>query len=174
MLRAQGFHCGAMIDPPGHEWNNFTHEANELVAVVEGRMRFTLLDEAFELEPGGGPPAAAPMRRRRLHGRRLVPGATPPRQPELCNPARWDTAGSVLEALGCDLGPAVLGGFAGVELMQALTVGCGLQPSSRRAWPTTPAAAAALPFCDACSAPYRVRLPLQTRFSSPPACRTGE
>lgn len=49
---AQGFHCGAMIDPPGHEWNNFTHEANELVAVVEGRMRFTLLDEAFELEPG--------------------------------------------------------------------------------------------------------------------------
>lgn len=49
---AQGFHCGAMIDPPGHEWNNFTHEANELVTVVEGRMRFTLLDEAFELEPG--------------------------------------------------------------------------------------------------------------------------
>ncbi|KAL4422694.1 hypothetical protein ABPG75_008891 [Micractinium tetrahymenae] len=49
---AQGFHCGAMVDPPGHEWNNFTHEANELVAVVEGRMRFTLLDESFNLEPG--------------------------------------------------------------------------------------------------------------------------
>lgn len=60
-LQAQGFHCGAMIDPPGHEWNNFTHEANELVTVVEGRMRFTLLDEAFELEPGGGPHAAAPQ-----------------------------------------------------------------------------------------------------------------
>lgn len=48
-----------MIDPPGHEWNNFTHEANELVTVVEGRMRFTLLDEAFELEPGGGLGATA-------------------------------------------------------------------------------------------------------------------
>lgn len=49
---AQGFHCGCMVDPPGHEWNNFTHTANELVAVVEGRMRFTLLDDSFELEPG--------------------------------------------------------------------------------------------------------------------------
>lgn len=48
-----GFHCGCMVDPPGHEWNNFTHTANELVAVAEGRMRFTLLDDSFELEPGG-------------------------------------------------------------------------------------------------------------------------
>ncbi|EFN52459.1 hypothetical protein CHLNCDRAFT_138777 [Chlorella variabilis] len=47
-----GFHCGCMIDPPGHEWNNFTHDANELVAVVEGRMLFTLLDDSFELDPG--------------------------------------------------------------------------------------------------------------------------
>ena len=50
-----GFHCGCMIDPPGHEWNNFTHDANELVAVVEGRMLFTLLDDSFELDPGGVP-----------------------------------------------------------------------------------------------------------------------
>lgn len=35
-----GFHCGTMIDPPGHEWNNFTHECNELVTVAEGRMRY--------------------------------------------------------------------------------------------------------------------------------------
>lgn len=27
-------------------------QANELVTVVEGRMRFTLLDDSFELEPG--------------------------------------------------------------------------------------------------------------------------
>ncbi|KAI7845773.1 hypothetical protein COHA_000687 [Chlorella ohadii] len=50
---AQGFHCGCMIDPPGHEWNNFTHTANELVTVVEGRMRFTFFDtDHFILEPG--------------------------------------------------------------------------------------------------------------------------
>ncbi len=36
----------------GHEWNNYTHDCNELVAVQEGRMRFTLLDEELFLEPG--------------------------------------------------------------------------------------------------------------------------
>jgi hypothetical protein len=41
---------GAPLDCfAGHEWNNFTHDANELVTVVQGRMRSTL----FELEPGG-------------------------------------------------------------------------------------------------------------------------
>lgn len=40
--------------PAGHEWNNFTHTANELVTVVEGRMRFTFFDtDHFVLEPGG-------------------------------------------------------------------------------------------------------------------------
>ena len=41
-------------DTAGHEWNNFTHTANELVTVVEGRMRFTFFDsDHFILEPGG-------------------------------------------------------------------------------------------------------------------------
>lgn len=40
--------------PAGHEWNNFTHTANELVTVVEGRMRLTFFDtDHYILEPGG-------------------------------------------------------------------------------------------------------------------------
>ena len=40
----------------GHEWNNFTHTANELVTVAEGRMRFTFFDcDHHLLEPGGLP-----------------------------------------------------------------------------------------------------------------------
>jgi phosphoglycolate phosphatase len=50
--RARGYSCELFVDPPGREWNGFVHPVNELVAVVEGRLRFETGRAAHTLEPG--------------------------------------------------------------------------------------------------------------------------
>lgn len=50
--RAEGYSCHTMTDRPGQEWNDFTHETNEVVTVVEGRLRLILAGEVVEAGPG--------------------------------------------------------------------------------------------------------------------------
>jgi quercetin dioxygenase-like cupin family protein len=50
--RAQGYSCHTMTDPAGQEWNDFTHETNEYVTIVEGRLKLILNGEALEAGPG--------------------------------------------------------------------------------------------------------------------------
>lgn len=48
----RGFSCGTFEDPPGRAWRNFTHDSNELITVVEGRLQLTLEGTDMVLEPG--------------------------------------------------------------------------------------------------------------------------
>lgn len=48
----RGYSCDVFIDPPGREWNNFIHSTNELVTVVEGRLRMIIEEEEVIAEPG--------------------------------------------------------------------------------------------------------------------------
>ena len=50
--RARGYDCQHFSDPPGREWNDFTHPTDELVTVVEGKLRLAIGDRAIELGPG--------------------------------------------------------------------------------------------------------------------------
>ena len=50
--RARGYDCHPFTDPPGQEWNDFVHASNELVTVVEGRLRMIVGNETLHLDPG--------------------------------------------------------------------------------------------------------------------------
>lgn len=48
----RGFSCDVFVDPPGRAWRDFVHDCNELVTVIEGRLRMTVSEEVCELGPG--------------------------------------------------------------------------------------------------------------------------
>ncbi|MFZ5861561.1 MAG: cupin domain-containing protein [Nitrospirota bacterium] len=48
----RGYSCDEFRDPPGREWNDFVHETDELVTVIEGRLRVSVGGRTLELEPG--------------------------------------------------------------------------------------------------------------------------
>jgi mannose-6-phosphate isomerase-like protein (cupin superfamily) len=48
----RGYSCDVFIDPPGREWKDFLHSTNELVVVVEGKLRMTINGKEFVAEPG--------------------------------------------------------------------------------------------------------------------------
>ncbi|MEO8326614.1 MAG: cupin domain-containing protein [Nitrospirota bacterium] len=48
----RGYSCDLFVDPPGKEWNNFVHSTNELVTVLEGKLRMTIEEEEIIAEPG--------------------------------------------------------------------------------------------------------------------------
>jgi quercetin dioxygenase-like cupin family protein len=50
--KARGFGCETFVDPPGREWNDFVHDTDELVTVLEGRLRFLMNGKTYELEAG--------------------------------------------------------------------------------------------------------------------------
>jgi quercetin dioxygenase-like cupin family protein len=50
--RKRGYSCDAFVDPPGRSWNNFVHDCNELVTVVEGRLEMTIAGTSTILEAG--------------------------------------------------------------------------------------------------------------------------
>jgi quercetin dioxygenase-like cupin family protein len=50
--QARGYSCIRFTDPPGRAWNGFVHDTNELVTVVEGRLRFTIGHDTVEVGPG--------------------------------------------------------------------------------------------------------------------------
>lgn len=48
----RGYSCGLFVDPPGRQWNDFVHDCNELVTVVEGRLKVTVAGQGYVAEPG--------------------------------------------------------------------------------------------------------------------------
>ena len=50
--RQRGFSCNQFVDLPGQEWSNFTHETDELAAVVEGQLELKTGGEEIEMNPG--------------------------------------------------------------------------------------------------------------------------
>jgi len=50
--RARGFSCQPFVDPPGRQWNDFVHATNELVTVLEGRLKLIVEGREAMLEPG--------------------------------------------------------------------------------------------------------------------------
>jgi mannose-6-phosphate isomerase-like protein (cupin superfamily) len=38
----RGFSCDVWVDAPGRRWEDFTHETDELVVVLEGNMEFEI------------------------------------------------------------------------------------------------------------------------------------
>lgn len=50
--KARGYDCRPFVDPPGQEWNNFVHQTNELITVVEGRLEMTVASQRLMVDPG--------------------------------------------------------------------------------------------------------------------------
>ncbi|MDR4493874.1 MAG: cupin domain-containing protein [Nitrospirales bacterium] len=48
----RGYSCDLFVDPPGREWNDFVHSTNELVTVVEGKLRMTIDGQEIIAEEG--------------------------------------------------------------------------------------------------------------------------
>ena len=48
----QGFSCDLWIDPPGQKWENFVHDTDEVVYVVEGCLEFEVRGLKQTLNPG--------------------------------------------------------------------------------------------------------------------------
>ena len=49
---ARGFSCALWVDPPGQRWENFVHDTDELVVVVEGELELEVDGEVQR--PGAG------------------------------------------------------------------------------------------------------------------------
>jgi mannose-6-phosphate isomerase-like protein (cupin superfamily) len=48
----RGFSCDLWIDEPGQRWEDFTHQTDELVLVLEGRMEFEITGRVCHPEIG--------------------------------------------------------------------------------------------------------------------------
>ena len=48
----RGYTCAPFTDPPGQVWRDYTHDTNELVTVVEGRLEVEMHGVRYTLEPG--------------------------------------------------------------------------------------------------------------------------
>ena len=49
---SRGFSCGLFTDPPGQRWEDFVHETDEVVVVVEGEMEFEVEGEVHHPKVG--------------------------------------------------------------------------------------------------------------------------
>ena len=50
--KKRGFDCHTFVDPPGQQWNDFVHETDEVVAVIEGQLTITMKNQCFLADPG--------------------------------------------------------------------------------------------------------------------------
>jgi len=48
----KGFSCSLWVDPPGQTWEDFVHDVDEVVYVVEGTMEFEIGGQKQTLKPG--------------------------------------------------------------------------------------------------------------------------
>ena len=48
----RGFSCETWVDPPGKRWEEFTHDTDELVLVLEGMMEFEIEGSTVHPQPG--------------------------------------------------------------------------------------------------------------------------
>ena len=46
------FTCGIWTDPPGQQWENFTHGTDELVAVIQGEVEFEIAGVVYHPDIG--------------------------------------------------------------------------------------------------------------------------
>ncbi len=49
---ARGFSCDVWVDPPGQRWEDFVHDVDELVVVLEGEMEFEVEGKIYRPQPG--------------------------------------------------------------------------------------------------------------------------
>lgn len=49
---ARGFSCDVWIDPPGQTWEDFVHDVDELVMVLEGDVEFGIGGQVHRPTPG--------------------------------------------------------------------------------------------------------------------------
>lgn len=69
---ARGFSCGLWVDPPGQVWRDYTHQVDELLMVVEGKVELQIDGKA--VTPQVGEEVFIPARA--LHTVRNVGGTT--------------------------------------------------------------------------------------------------
>lgn len=50
--RTRGFSCGLWTDPPGQKWENYVHETDELLMVLEGELELTIEGRKLRPKPG--------------------------------------------------------------------------------------------------------------------------
>ena len=50
--KSRGYDCHHFSDPPGQEWNDFVHQTNELVTVVDGQLELTVGNQTVFVQPG--------------------------------------------------------------------------------------------------------------------------
>ncbi|NJD08840.1 MAG: cupin domain-containing protein [Methylococcaceae bacterium] len=50
--RGRGFSCDLWVDPPGRCWEDFVHDQDELVIVLEGTMEFEIAGTVIQPQPG--------------------------------------------------------------------------------------------------------------------------
>ena len=50
--QARGFTCATFVDPPGRCWEDFVHDCNELVTVVDGRLEMEVAGATMTVSPG--------------------------------------------------------------------------------------------------------------------------
>lgn len=48
----RGFSCELWVDPPGQRWEDFVHDSDELVVVLEGHLEFEINGEISHPEAG--------------------------------------------------------------------------------------------------------------------------
>ena len=48
----KGYSCDLWVDPPGQRWENYVHEMDELVYVVEGTLELEVSGKKHVLKPG--------------------------------------------------------------------------------------------------------------------------
>ena len=49
---SRGFTCDLWVDPPGQRWEDFVHEVDEVVIVIEGEMEFEVEGVVFQPKIG--------------------------------------------------------------------------------------------------------------------------
>ena len=49
----KGFSCDLWVDPPGQRWEDYVHDVDEVVYVVEDKLEFEISGKKQILEPGG-------------------------------------------------------------------------------------------------------------------------
>jgi mannose-6-phosphate isomerase-like protein (cupin superfamily) len=72
MWRARGYSCDVWTDPPGRRWENFVHNVDELLMVVEGKLEVEI--EGSKSRPARGEEVFIPARA--VHSVRNVGAST--------------------------------------------------------------------------------------------------
>ena len=50
--KSRGYGCHTFSDPPDRVWNDFVHQTNELVTVVDGQLELTVGNQTVFVHPG--------------------------------------------------------------------------------------------------------------------------